>query len=56
MQWYRSGKVIKGAKAASYLATAADKGKKLSVKVSGKLSGYSTRVVTLNAGVVLASL
>lgn len=55
-QWYRSGKAIKGAKAASYLATAADKGKKLSVKVSGKLSGYSTRVVTLNAGVVLASL
>lgn len=51
-QWYRSGKAIKGAKAASYTLVAADLGKKLSVKVSGKLSGYSTRVVTLNAGVV----
>lgn len=53
-QWYRSGKAIKGAKAATYTPVAADKGKKLSVKVSGKLAGYSTRVVTLNAGVVLA--
>lgn len=53
-QWYRSGKAIKGAKAATYTPVAAGLGKKLSVKVSGKLAGYSTRVVTLNAGVVLA--
>lgn len=53
-QWYRSGKAIKGANAADYSVTVADQGKKLSVKVSGKLSGYTTRVVTISVGVVLA--
>lgn len=51
-QWYRSGKAIKGAKAATYTTLAADRGKKLSVKISAKLSGYTTRIVSINAGVV----
>jgi hypothetical protein len=55
-QWYRSGKAIKGAKAATYTPVAADQGKKLSVKVSAKLGGYNTRVVTINAGAVAAAI
>lgn len=51
-QWYRSGKAIKGAKAATYTTLAADRGKKLSVRISAKLSGYTTRIVSINAGVV----
>ncbi|PFG17351.1 hypothetical protein ATK74_1918 [Propionicimonas paludicola] len=51
-QWYRAGKAVKGAKSASYTLTAADVKKKVSVKVSGALGGYTTRVITLNAGVI----
>ncbi len=39
-QWYRSGKKIKGATASTYTPTKSDKGKKLTVKVTGALSGY----------------
>ncbi|MBN9105034.1 MAG: carboxypeptidase regulatory-like domain-containing protein [Propionibacteriaceae bacterium] len=41
-QWFRSGAVITGATKASYKLTAADKGKKLTVKVTGKKAGYPT--------------
>lgn len=40
-QWLRSGKVIKGATKANYKLTAADKGKKISVKVTQTMKGYS---------------
>ena len=41
-QWLRNGKAIKGATKSSYKLVTADKKKKISVKVTGKLSGYST--------------
>jgi hypothetical protein len=41
-QWFRSGAAISGAIKASYKPTIADKGKKLTVKVTGKKAGYPT--------------
>ncbi|MFT3888597.1 MAG: hypothetical protein QM713_10600 [Arachnia sp.] len=41
-QWLRSGKTIKGATASTYKVGAADKGKKISVKVKGSKSGYTS--------------
>lgn len=41
-QWLRNGKPIKGATKTSYKLVKKDAGKKISVKVTGKLSGYST--------------
>ena len=41
-QWLRDGKTIKGATKSSYKVTKADKGKRLSVKVAGKKSGYAS--------------
>jgi len=41
-QWYRSGKAIKGATGSKYKLKPADVGKKITVKVTGKRSGYST--------------
>jgi ATP-dependent Clp protease adapter protein ClpS len=41
-QWYRSGKAIKGATSATYLLTSSDKGKYMTVKVSGATPGFST--------------
>lgn len=41
-QWYRSGKKISGATALTYTLTAADKGKKITVKVTGTKLGYTT--------------
>lgn len=41
-QWFRSGVAISGATKTSYKLTAADKGKKLTVKVTGKNPGYQT--------------
>jgi len=43
-QWYRSGKAIKSATKTSYKVVKADKGKKISVKVTGKKAGYTTVV------------
>ena len=43
-QWYRSGKAIKSANKASYKIVKADKGKKISVKVTGMKAGYTTVV------------
>lgn len=39
-QWYRSGSAISGATAARYTATAEDKGKTLSVRVTGTKDAY----------------
>ncbi|MCW5954009.1 MAG: hypothetical protein KIT69_17295, partial [Propionibacteriaceae bacterium] len=41
-QWLRDGGAIKGATKSSYKLTSADAGKQLSVKVTGKRSGYAT--------------
>lgn len=41
-KWYRSGKAIKGATKATYTVAKADKGKKLTVKVTTKGTGYKT--------------
>ena len=41
-QWYRNGKAIKKAKKKSYKLTAKDRGKRISVKVTAKKSGYYT--------------
>ncbi|MFT4294381.1 MAG: CHAP domain-containing protein [Micropruina sp.] len=38
-QWYRSGKAIPGADAQQYLLVSADKGKRISVKVTGAVEG-----------------
>ena len=45
-QWLRNGVAIKGATKASYKLTAADKGKKISVRVTGSKTGYVTVVKT----------
>lgn len=44
-QWYRNGSAIKGATARSYTAVAADRGKPLMVKVTGRKTGYASRTV-----------
>ncbi|MEA5115990.1 MAG: FlgD immunoglobulin-like domain containing protein [Propionicimonas sp.] len=41
-QWLRAGKVIKGATKSSYKLVKADKGTKVSVKVTGTKPGYTT--------------
>ena len=41
-QWLRNGKKISGATGGSYVLTAADKGKTISVKVTGSKPGYAT--------------
>ncbi|MDR1712232.1 MAG: discoidin domain-containing protein [Propionibacteriaceae bacterium] len=41
-QWYRSGKAIKDATASTYQLVAADKGKYITVKVTGASVGYAT--------------
>lgn len=46
-QWYRSGKRISGAVATSYLLTQADKGKKITVKVTAnQYNEYKRKTVT----------
>jgi hypothetical protein len=41
-QWLRDGKAIKGATGASYLTAAADRGKSISVKITGSKTGYAS--------------
>lgn len=41
-QWLRNGKKIKGATKTSYKLSRADRGKKVGVRVTGSLSGYTT--------------
>ena len=45
-RWYRDGKKLKGATAKAYTATKADRGHRLTVKVTGRRTGYTTRTVT----------
>jgi hypothetical protein len=44
-QWYRDHIVIDGANKSTYTPTQADAGKRMSVKVTGKLLGYATATV-----------
>ena len=48
-QWLRSGKAIKGATKAVYKLARADKGKKITVKVTGKKAGYTSKSVVSKA-------
>ncbi|MFT3942414.1 MAG: leucine-rich repeat domain-containing protein [Ancrocorticia sp.] len=48
-QWLADGKAIKGATKSSYTLKAADAGKKISVKVTGTKSGYTTLSKTSKA-------
>ena len=48
-QWYRSGKKITKATKATYTLGKADKGKRITVKVTGKKSGYTTAAKTSKA-------
>ena len=48
-QWYRSGGKIEGATQAVYTLKAADKGKTITVKVTGKKAGYTTKSATSKA-------
>ncbi|MBK7821191.1 MAG: CHAP domain-containing protein [Tessaracoccus sp.] len=41
-RWLRNGKAVKGATKSTYKLKKADKGKKITVKVTGKKSGYTT--------------
>ena len=41
-QWLRDGAAITGATATTYRLTAADRGKRISVRVTGSLAGYTT--------------
>ncbi|MDQ7994027.1 MAG: hypothetical protein REI45_15260, partial [Propionicimonas sp.] len=45
-QWLRGGIAIKGATKSSYKTTSADAGRQVSVKVTGKRSGYTTATRT----------
>lgn len=45
-QWLRSGKAIKGATKSTYKVVSADASKSISVRVTGKATGYTTKVVT----------
>lgn len=45
-QWYRSGVAIPGATKSSYKLTAADRGASMTIKVTGKRSGYLTTTRT----------
>ncbi len=60
-QWLRDGKTIKHATGATYTLVAADKGKKISVKVSAKLGALvaltetSVKTAKVSAGVIAGS-
>ncbi|MDM7855310.1 hypothetical protein [Cellulomonas alba] len=45
-RWLRNGSPISGATKSTYKVTSTDRGKYLSVRVTGKASGYTTKVVT----------
>jgi|GEM_PF-825476 len=48
-QWKRSGKTISGATRSTYALTTSDKGKAITVTVTGKKAGYATTSVTSKA-------
>lgn len=51
-QWRANGATIKGATGTSYTIKAADRGKRLSVTVTGSRAGYTTRAVSSAAALV----
>lgn len=51
-QWYRNGVAISKATKSTYKLTSSDKGKKITVKVTGKRSGYLTTTKTSAAKTV----
>ncbi|NKX55290.1 S8 family serine peptidase [Arthrobacter sp. E918] len=53
-RWLRDGQAIKGGTKATYKATAADAGRKLTVKVTGSLDGYTTLAKTSAATATVA--
>lgn len=57
-QWLRNGVAISGATSSTYVAVAADAGKKISVKVTGSLAGYTTvsKTSAATAAVALGTL
>ncbi|WP_051681740.1 hypothetical protein [Cellulomonas sp. HZM] len=54
-QWNRSGKAISGARSSSYTLTSADKGKKITVTVTGSQRGYTTASKTSAATAAVAA-
>jgi hypothetical protein len=48
-QWLRNGVVISGATATTYKLTATDKGKRITVRVTGTKAGYTTLSQTSTA-------
>lgn len=48
-RWYRSGKSIKAATKSTYRLTKKDRGKKMTVKVTGRLSGYKSVTIKSKA-------
>jgi hypothetical protein len=48
-QWLRNGKAIKGATKSVYKLAKGDKGKKITVKVTGKKAGYTSKSVVSKA-------
>lgn len=54
-QWLRGGVAISGARGATHTLKAADKGKRISVKVCYAKSGYSTKCVTSSKGSAVKS-
>ena len=45
-QWLRNGVAISGATGSTYKLTATDKGKRITVRVTGTKTGYTTLVKT----------
>ncbi|HMR50254.1 MAG TPA: CHAP domain-containing protein [Arachnia sp.] len=50
-QWLRDGKAISGATAPAYKLAAADKGKRISVKVTGTKAGFATTAKTSRSSI-----
>jgi hypothetical protein len=48
-QWLRNGKAIKGATKSTYKLVKSDKRKKITVKVTGKKAGYTSKSATSKA-------
>lgn len=55
-QWYADGKKVNGATRASYALATSMSGKKITVTVTGKLAGYTTKSVTSAATVKVTKI
>jgi len=53
-RWKRNGSAIKGATHSSYKTTSADRGKRITVTVTGRKSGYATKSATSASAYVTA--